>query len=44
MEIRQVEEADMPEITRIYSHYVIKTDISFETEHPDVGVMTRRME
>lgn len=44
MEIRQVEEADMPEITRIYSHYVINTDISFETEPPDVGEMTRRME
>ena len=43
MEIRQVEEADMLEITRIYSHYVINTDISFETEPPGVGEMTRRM-
>lgn len=44
MEIRDVRPADMPEITRIYNHYVLETDISFETEPVSVGEMTRRME
>lgn len=34
----------MPEITEIYNHYVLDTDISFETEPVSVGEMTRRME
>lgn len=44
MEIRYVRPADMPEITRIYNHYVLETDISFETEPVSVGEMTKRME
>lgn len=40
--IRQAAETDIPQITSIYAHYVVHTDISFETVAPAAEEMLRR--
>ncbi len=42
--IRPCTEADYPAITEIYRHYVENTVISFETEAPDLEMMSRRLD
>ncbi len=44
MLIRPVRPEDYGEITRIYRHYVVDTDISFELVPPTVEEMGRRIE
>ncbi len=42
--IRPFDIADVPAITEIYNHYVLHTDISFETEPLSVQQMRQRLE
>ena len=41
--IRTANEADSPELLKIYAPYVEDTAISFETEVPSLEEFTRRM-
>lgn len=42
--IRNVTQADMPQITAIYNHFIANTTITFETEPVSVDEMTHRMQ
>ena len=41
-QIRDVTDADMPAIQKIYAHHVLHGLASFEEERPDVAEMTSR--
>jgi L-amino acid N-acyltransferase YncA len=42
MTLRPSQEADLPAISRIYSHYVLHTTATFELEPPDTAEMAKR--